>query len=81
MKKNSVKNIKFLYTGANSNHISYINDIHINVNFHYLSNETGICSYNRFGVIIKNISENQKNLGKNGCFFKLELILTTFLSI
>ena len=43
MKKNSVKNIKFLYTGANSNHISKFNDnvnIHINVNFHYLSNET-----------------------------------------
>ena len=38
-----LKNIKFLYTGANSNHISYVidnMDIHINVNFHYLSNET-----------------------------------------
>ena len=38
-----LKNIKFLYTGANPNHMSYFNDdlnIHINVDFHYLSNET-----------------------------------------
>ena len=38
-----LKNIKFLYTGANSNHIPNFNDnvnIHINVNFYYLLNET-----------------------------------------
>ena len=40
-----LKNIKFLYTGANSNHISKFNDnvnFHINVNFHYLSNEVNL---------------------------------------
>ena len=34
--------INFLYMGADFNHISYYNDninSHINVNFHYLSNE------------------------------------------
>ena len=43
MEKNYVKNIKFLYTRTNSNHIFQFNDNvnnFINVNFNYLSNET-----------------------------------------
>ena len=45
MEKIMLKSIKFVYTGANSSHISQYNDNinnYISVNFYYLSNETNL---------------------------------------
>ena len=55
---------------------------HINVK-NLLSFEwdySGICSYNRFGVISKNIFKDLKKQGKYSYFFILQLILTTLLN-
>ena len=68
MEKKLLSIIKFLYTGANFNYISKYNDSinnHINVNFHYLSNETNprFVAITVFELQAK-VSLKIKNLGK-----------------